>query len=471
MKKNIKQLIKEINAGKNLDNNLSVYVEILTNLYYEMSLLHLTMDYVTLYEVITENLPDEKQIYHTLDCINQVVNEVFKKQCDPVKLQECLTILDQERGEIIRRMQELTAHIDKLIIYEYVLNHLEYKDQKDISITLEEEEDFIKQVFQYIFASKDNQIINENIKEVIGQLPIRMSRKHYFKLLQDSLSIYKGSDQSAVDTYLYMLRSSAMLYEPNSGQIYFEEFDQLIKKLSQLDFEHLDQNTYKEMVRMQVEGAKKLVNLSDLYVNLQEMLNNLYAFLLTLPYEVTTNKKELMACKEIVAMIYDMFEEKKQKPISEYINERLVLTEGKQEEAFLEREILESILEEVYSHQRGLVTALMLGTRIEGLYRISQLMSSSIFIEFEEKKQKTADDSYIEEITEKFLSEITVLFQKNPICVNRAIIANTLNKMPVFFQSMDEVVAYIQNAMSQCQDQGEKRVCMELLGEIMENAI
>lgn len=479
MKKNIKHLIKEINEGKNLDKNLPVYVDTLTHLYYEMSLLHLTMDYVTLYEMVTEYLPYEERIHiaHTLDCINQVVKDVFRNHCDLVKLQECLDLLEKERNEVIKKMQELTTHIDRVMIYEYVLNHMKYKYQDDVVITLEEEEAFIKRVFKYIFASRDNQIINENIKEVIAELPIRMSRKHYFKLLKESIGLYTGSDRSAVDTYLYMLHSSAMLYQPNADRTYFEEFDQLVEKLGSIDYEHLDQNFYQEILDLQIEGAKRLANISDLYVKLQEVINNLYAFLLAMssidmsmkatPLETEMNKKEIVACKEIVNAVSDLFEAKKQEPVSDYINEKLIVTEGKQEEDFFKRELLESVLEEIYSHQKEPIDRLMLGTQTEKLYRISQLMSVSIFIEFGDRTQELADEAYIADITENFLSKITQLFQKNSVCVNRAVIANTLNKMPVFFQSIDEVVQYIQNSMSQCQDQGEKFACMQFLNEMM----
>ena len=51
---------------------------------------------------------------------------------------------------------------------------------------LEDDEEYTKDVC-FIFNSEDNLQINEMIKEIIRQLPIRITKQKYFDYLEDSL--------------------------------------------------------------------------------------------------------------------------------------------------------------------------------------------------------------------------------------------------------------------------------------------
>ena len=59
------------------------------------------------------------------------------------------------------------------------------------------------------------------------------------------------------------------------------------------------------------------------------------------------------------------------------------------------------------------------------------------------------------------------MFDKVPQCVVRAVMASSLNKMPVFFNNSDEISEYITNALNQCKDEAEKNACYSIIKDIM----
>ena len=52
--------------------------------------------------------------------------------------------------------------------------------------------------------------------------------------------------------------------------------------------------------------------------------------------------------------------------------------------------------------------------------------------------------------------------------LRRAIMANTLEHMPVFFTSGQEIADYVMAALSQCDDDAEKYAAKQLLLDVIE---
>ena len=106
-------------------------------------------------------------------------------------------------------MNLLTSYTDLFQIYEYALNRVEYRFKE--MEQLEDDEEYAKDVLRFIFNSEDNLQINEMIKEIIGQLPIRITKQKYFDYLEDGLYELLGVQEDVFETYIYMVRSSAIL--------------------------------------------------------------------------------------------------------------------------------------------------------------------------------------------------------------------------------------------------------------------
>lgn len=465
----IKELVYNINKGKNLDENIPIYRDTLSDIYNQASLLHITMEYFVLYELLQEKKGEENAyLQEVIDVVNQVVSATFsEKGLTDEKRQDLLSLLLTTRTDVIGKMKILTMYTDKLSIYEHVINRIELKYGGEI-VTADVDV-FVQKVCQYIFSGKDNVAINESIKEVLAELPVRMARSKYFQLIEDSLSVYKGSDKSAVDRYIYMLETSAMLYEPEGTDKYFVEIKEFAERLEKMYFLALSEPEFHMICEELEEKASFISKVADLYVNIQSVLNHLYCYLASLDQYDFTDASDV-ACVEIVRGVSALFAEGSWREIPEEISEKLVQTEGKQEKLMEDLMQLETVLMDICIGREEKIEELGYVADFRKLEIISQLISTSgTFVEFEEKKQEeNADDAYILEQIGNLLAKLKEQFSRNEICITRAVIAATISKFPVFFMSSKEVEEYVRESLERCTDEAERQASMNIIASIME---
>lgn len=466
----IRELVRNINKGKNLDENIPFYKNILSNVYNRSSLLHITMEYFVLYELLQEKKGEENAyLREAIDVVNQVISTAFSEEIlTEDKKQETLNLLLATRNDVIGKMKLLTMYTDKLSIYEHVLNRVELKYKGEVSTA--DVDVFVQKVCQYIFSGKDNVVVNESIKEVLAELPVRMARSKYFQLIEDSLSVYKGADKSAVDRYIYMLETSAMLYEPEGADKYFVEIKEFTERLEKMYFSALSESEFHMVCEELEEKASFISEVADLYVSIQSVLNHLYCYIYSLEQKEMTDTSDI-ACVEIIRGVSALFEQGDWQEISENISEKLVHTEGKQEQLAEDLMQLETVLMDVRIGKGEKLEELGLVETFRKLEMISQLISTSgTFVEFEEQKEeKTADEAYILEQTGKLLAKLKEQFSKKEICITRAVIAATISKFPVFFTSSKEVEEYIRESLVRCTDDAERQASMNVIASIMED--
>lgn len=466
----IKELVHNINKGKNLDENIPFYKNILSDVYNQASLLHITMEYYVLYELLQEKKGEENAyLQEVIEVVNQVVSTAFSEErLTDEKRQELLDLLRTTRTDVIGKMKILTMYTDKLSIYEHVINRIELKYGAEIATA--DVEVFVQKVCQYIFSGKDNVVINESIKEVLAELPVRMARSKYFQLIEDSLSVYKGSDKSAVDRYIYMLETSAMLYEPEGADQYFVEIKEFTERLEKMYFSALSEPEFHMVCEELQEKATFISEVADLYVSIQSVLNHLYCYLSSLSQQDFTDTSDV-ACVDIIRGVSSLFVEGSWKEIPEEISDKLVQTEGKLEKLAEDLIQLESVLMDVCIGKEEKLEELGLAADFRKLEVVSQLISmSGTFVEFEEETQdELADETYILEQTGKLLAKLKDQFSKNEICITRAVIAATISKFPVFFTSSEEVEEYVRESLERCTDDAERQASMNVIASIMED--
>lgn len=460
-----KHLIKNLSKGKDLEENIPKYVAFMAENYFEQSLVHCSMKYYTLYEQVldrTEMLSEEKE---ELDSVNVLIKEVYAADLDKTA---CLNKLDAVRTRIMDKMDVLTSYTDQLMVYEYMLNRLEHKfEESNLRV---DDTVFAQQLIQYIFGVKDNFVVNERVKEVIGQLPVRMARSRFYELVKNSMTLYKGSDKSSLESYLYMMRTSTLLYQAQGKDSCFSEIGKIVKVFEAADYDAMEAQEYKEKAALLKDIAVKIKEISDFLVSIQEIVNNLYVYTLTKDGCKKEAGEEAKACLALIHEIEVLFEDGADKEIPESVMEYLYQLEGCQERLAVESEKMEAVLElagQSYSEQ---LSKLELTEMYENLQKANKLMSTSVFVKLDEEVQETADEAFVAAETEKILEEFTQLFQNKSIRLVRAVIANAIDKMPVFFNSTDEVMEYIKNSLSMCKDTAEKQASIEILKEIMETA-
>lgn len=460
-------ILKEINDGKNLEVALPEFGQTLMNYYYESGLIRLAMNYFTFYEVVKDKgNPQIKNVKKLTKLIHSILKEGYLSEFDGKKSESLISKLDGCRTEITNKMQILTTYTDMLQVYEYVLNRLEYKYTKTVPKV--ENEKAVQEIIGFIFETKDNIVIHNRIQEVIGQLPIRFAKTKYFELLSNSLSVYKGSDKESVENYIYILKTSGMLYKPDGMVESFSNLSRLIEELKTADYKNLDHKTYVSLCKKLKKSADFINDMADVYVELEEIVNHLYVVLLTLPYVSDTDGIIEDSCKYILSKLNQNFLENSFDEDSLLI-EKLQNLEGKQEEIGISIDKYESVLYDIKEKYGTFIDDIMQKKVFQSLYLCEKLLSTSLFIDiYKKSNNEVADEEFIINVTQELILEWKELFKENTPLVNRAIMANTIQRMPVFFKNANEVAEYIMNSLTNCNDIPEKAMSINMIQQLME---
>ena len=80
-----------------------------------------------------------------------------------------------------------------------------------------------------------------------------------------------------------MFRTSAMLYKHPAQEQYFTEFAGVLQELMEADYEHMDRTLYELYAEKVRVSASKLNDLSDLYMQIGQIINGVYTLVVTEP--------------------------------------------------------------------------------------------------------------------------------------------------------------------------------------------
>lgn len=467
MKKEDRKIIKDIMQHKNLEINLPAYASSYMNAVYEYSLIHLVLNYYTIKE-IQNDLKDvsfDGFLSSVLDEIHTMLFQTLLAEEQKEDAQVVIKEIDRLRDEMTNRMTILTSYTDTLQIYEYVLNRIEYGITKEIYPV--EENELIAKIFQYLFQDNDKMVINSKIQMVTGQLPVRMTKSRFFDYLTDTLNIYKGSDKTAVDNFVAMLKSTALLELPDGYHEAYPEIVKVIRIMEHTDYKTLNLVEYQALMKQFSVTASHLTELVSHYLLVTEVINDFYAALLAMPYE-KKEEKSIETCISMLRGLYDAFLSSGEIPA--VVDEGFMAIEGRQE--VLGEEIMqyESILQDVLTEHGDTISWLMADKIFDNLCLISKLLSNSLFIDLrkEETQPETADSEYIASQRDSLALLLNGFFDKHPKEINRAVMAALFSNMPVLFNSQQEIKDYIEYSLNHCGNNSELMACAKILEEMME---
>ena len=434
------------------------------------------MEYYMFYEVVTEDInPYIAMAKEMITSLNETVGQAMSDTLDDTQRKQLVDHILAMRTEVIDRMQVLTGYVDCFVVYEYILNRIQYRfDEKEV---LPEDTAFAQEVMNFIFGSNDNVTINDNLRVVLGQLPMRMTRSHYFDLIKNCISVYKGSEIESVEGFLYMFRTSAMLYKHPAQEQYFTEFAGVLQELMEADYEHMDRTLYELYAEKVRVSASKLNDLSDLYMQIGQIINGVYTLVVTEPYCV--DEEKMTVVDDVIRGINALFLEKEidlwqredlltEEDRLNWLAEKLPAVEGQQEKLYQSVNVAEAALDELLEGRAEEIEAAGLSDAFIKLHHLSQLNSSSVFAPLESQESAGIVTAEIaEQETEKLLSELKELFQGRSRMFRRAIMAATVEKLPTFFKSAQEIADYMMNALNQCDDEAEKYASKQLILEMI----
>lgn len=468
MKKENKNIIRNVLQDNDLEMNLAAYGHAYMNAAYEYSLIRLLLNYYTIKEIQddTNGIAKDDYLSATVDKLHTIMFQTILSDELEIDFDSLIVSLQQIRKEMTDKMTVLTAYTDSLQIYEYVMNRIEYT-VKGESFPVDETQ-LATKIFQYLFCDNDKMVVNSKIQMVTSQLPIRMTKNRFFDYLTDTLNIYQGSDQSALDDFIAMLKSTALLELPQGYDDAYPVIANFIQVLSTCDYKNLDMETYTALMEQFSFTTDYLTELVSNYLLVMEIVNDLLVSLIAFLYQ-NSDSETVSVCIDMLKALHNAFVSESDIPDS--VDEGFVQIEGVQEE--LGEDILqfESILNEVLTKHQDTISWMMSDKIFNGLSMISKLLSGSLFVDLEKKDEvnEPADADYIIEKRDELVALLTTFFDEHSREINRAVMAALFSNMPVLFNSQQEVKEYIEYSLGHCSNAGELMACAKILEDIMEN--
>ncbi len=463
--KNLNDISHEITKGKNLPQNLQKYMESMSSLYEGLAYIRLSMNDYTLYEIQREK---------------QVHDERFSGLS--VRFQELARVLADEgavlpgdadalRNDVQKVMEVITAYVDRLNIYEYIINRVEYRF-KDTSGMKYNDEELSEKIMSYIFSDRDNTAIISRILNVIGQLPMRLSRNKFYEYLRDAFTLYRGAQRGSIDDFAYMLRTLCMAVKPEGFETYFPEIYNDIEMLACADYANISEDEFNRLSEVLSDASEKVREYTDLFIMLAENINDLYTIVLA-HGKTAEEKPECAYAREIIRAVQEGFESAEMPDLSGFVQERFESFEGRQERFLSILSQNDSLAEEAVQAHEDLLEEHGLRPAYEDLCMMVKLQSGSRFAPLNEdpERMKVTDESCADEACEALICELKPLFSQFSQPVRRAVMASILSHLPVFFKGIDELRQYINASLQQCADTAERCAVSEIMNLIMDDTV
>ncbi len=460
----MKKVVKDILNKKDLDKNLPVYAEYMCTLYYRFARLRLAMNYYTFFEVL-DDTENKEEIKELSDRLNQIIKDGILSDGDRDKFTKDI---DDIRKNVIKTMQVLTSYADAFDRYEYVINRVEYNFKDGELPAKYDDGQFTRKIMQYIVADEDSVVINSRISEVIGELPMRMTKQKFFERLNDGLNVYSETDEKSFEDFLYMVRSSAMLDSVADDDDTFENLQSIYVSLKNADYDNIDEKEYNRLRDMITYAAGYIEDRVNIYMLMQQVINDVYAMLCTSPY-VKEQGDEEAACKSIIAYINDTFSNGGE-AYDEKIENDFISIEGKQEKIHGDYMSYEHVLDELKTTLSEKDVEQSLIDCYNMMYKVQILVSDSLFVEFDGNtlNDKDMTKDYFEKRKNDFMSEVKTFFDNHGRTVNRAVMSAIIASLPVFFNNLQELQDYIYNSLESCRKESEKIACIEIINSFIE---
>ncbi|MCQ2537819.1 MAG: hypothetical protein MJ124_05425 [Lachnospiraceae bacterium] len=450
----VKHYGNEIRKGKNPEENIPVYISNMASTYGEFALYNLGMTFSLTLDRSEEDGTDfselNKPLYKELVSKIKTVTEAgFDPEKYKAAIQETIVL----RETIKHRMEAVTSYVDELIIYEYILNRLE---PKFMGVSPEEtsNDDVAREILGWIFGTDDeNALVNERIRTTMSCLPIRLTKNKIVDMVNNTFSLYGGSDKKAIDNFDYMLRSASGMYKVDPKYDVYKNVTEMLDELRAADYSSIDERKFFELKDDFRLSAGISEDLSDELTDLQEISNSLLSVLLTRQY--FTAEAEKNSVKPINLLKEMVSGNKDYEALFGGTEERIEELNG-----LINDE--ESVLLVIKDNYGKIVEGLMLSVPFDRLLMTSRLCGESTFADLLESGEKTEDD-YLEQVRSTFENDLTELLKSGNRLKNRAVMAQLLRELPITMSNRTEVMDYVRNALDSCTDAGERQISINLI--------
>ncbi|MCD7991731.1 MAG: hypothetical protein LUK37_08135 [Clostridia bacterium] len=372
--------------------------------------------------------------------------------------------LSSLRDDTASAMEANTAYTDVFQAYEYVLNRLEGRFEPQLMgdrNVQSDEEEWTAEIMAYIMDTDEPMVVNERVQSVVSQLPIRLTRNKFFAMVEEGLSVYKGGPVSSLEDMLYILRSEAMLVRPEDMETGYEDLHSILREFENTDFKAVTAEEYRHLTAEMERAGQILMDTTGELMLFMDLINDLYVLMLSRKWAMMEVSEESLL-KELLSEVQSLFEEGAVNAIPQELTDKLSMLEGKQETYFEQWMRLETEVKS--AADSGDEDGEILG-------KIELLMSDSSFMSLErpgDRADQKVDEELMAGKLERFFGELSAAWEGKPKVLVRASMSKILSRLPVFFNSLEEVRLYVEGSLRSCSDSKEKEISMRLIRMMIE---
>ncbi len=450
-----KQLITDLKAGRNYEEVLPELLGRMASAYGMLSYYNLDMELSMYLESRAEGLiVPGKSVKELEENLFETLKNTINVPFSPESYDEGIQTLAELRDKVIARMDILTAYTDLFIVYEYCINRLEAVFETEEPEQPMDNDAVAREILQWIFSEEEPALVNEHIKEMLSCLPIRMTKNKFFELVDNSFSIYEGSDRQSVEMFDYMLRSAAGIYTPKNMAKIYPKLDKVKKLFDSKNMSELTGEEYAELKDALAEATDYIRNATECLGGIQSIANAALTLLFTKQYFTLSAERSAKRPAEIAAVLLSGGATDTEELFSGI--------ETEMETIAAEITVLEPVLTTIRENMEKQVEELMLSVLYRRLLTVQRLNSVSAYASLNEEV-KEEEEGFLKKVKEAFLSDVKTSMEEGSRLRNRAVMAAVLKELPIFFNNHTEVMNYVRNALDSCRDEKEKKISVDLI--------
>lgn len=431
--------------------------------YFSMAVIQAAINHYLLYEawagepeaddVRSHRLEELPKAGSIVDRLNSFMDAAYHDDLvDTESMKESIISL---REEVKQTAMSVATYTDCFRLYEYLLNRV--KPQTDAEYKTFNNDAVARDVLSAIFKSGDNAVINDNIKTCISNLPLRMTKNKFFDIIEGVFNRYIDTDSSALDREVYMLRSSAGIYE-RQGQD-FPELEERLHKFSECDYSDMSEETYHNMTELLADTVSILTDISELLQVSEQIINLLVVMLAMYPRVSPDFRKDIVGLRVLTDEALAGFRENIKYPMSPEALGCFEAMEGK----------FEPLVEKLSRIQAKVATAYKGNLELEAPEILSELdlcerlLSGSVFADLTDEDSHALSADEVKSKFNVFKDELASVLAGDDRSMLRARMSAVLGQLPVFFDSRTEVMNYVRDSLDGCRDVYEKMVSTRLI--------
>lgn len=442
----------------NKSNELIIYGE---ELYLNYWITSLELDYPIYLDALSditslESESSDAELKNIIENLTELYTQIENyANLNQEEINNRIQTLKSHRDMVEKRVKALTSYGDLWRIVEYV-----QRRRPSNIIEMESDEDFVGRVIQFIFEDNDSVVINEKIKSIYGQLPVRMTKNRFYNYCDEALYQIKGVSKQSMENYVKTLKD---VYYPEGVDEFGKYFEHIYEPL--LKFKEADASL-EELKELE----SSIENTMDVLLALARITNNWIGFLSVLQDgSVSQNASRLSHFAKLIKSFENNNEDKMNEETMELYREIEGIIEGLSPEVSK----IEGLIDTLLLSYQDMLDSNDLLQRAKNLQMMRALTSSSYFGDLDEnievsQQEEMVDVLFLSQMQKQLTSYFDEVIKKEERKKQRARMATVFSNINVIHKKPQEVYQFILDAISSV-DVSEKAVAKDIIQSIMQD--